>query len=83
MPGSERNHILCLLISSAGTKVEESERVSERLNIVIKEQNPNVTSTIRYVGDGARAAFSTFPPLIARQIAFLWLALTQQTTKPR
>ncbi|MGF1799944.1 efflux RND transporter permease subunit [Vibrio gigantis] len=65
MPGSERNQYLVFVDLPAGTKVEESERVSERLEdwLLDKEQNPNVTSTIRYVGDGGPRFFLALSPI--------------------
>jgi len=65
MPGSERNQYLVFVDLPAGTKVEESDRVSQRLEgwLLDKSINPDVTSTVRYVGDGGPRFFLALSPV--------------------
>lgn len=65
MPGSERNQYLVFVDLPAGTKVEESDRVSKRLEtwLLDKEQNPDVVNTVRYVGDGGPRFFLALSPV--------------------
>lgn len=65
MPGSERNQFLVFVDLPAGTRVEETDRVTTRLNqwLLDKEANPEVTSTVRYVGDGGPRFFLALSPV--------------------
>lgn len=65
MPGSERNQFLVFVDLPAGTRVEETDRVTTRLNqwMLDKEANPEVTSTVRYVGDGGPRFFLALSPV--------------------
>ncbi|MDK9738003.1 efflux RND transporter permease subunit [Vibrio sp. D404a] len=65
MPGSERNQYLVFIDLPAGTKVEESDRVSKRLEdwLLDKEQNPDIVSMARYVGDGGPRFFLALSPV--------------------
>lgn len=65
MPGSERNQYLVFVDLPAGTKVSETEKVTERLNswLLNQEENPEVTSTIAYVGDGGPRFFLALSPI--------------------
>lgn len=65
MPGSERNQYLVFVDLPAGTKVEESDRVSKRLEtwLLDKDQNPDVVNTVRYVGDGGPRFFLALSPV--------------------
>ncbi|RTZ17402.1 efflux RND transporter permease subunit [Vibrio aquaticus] len=65
MPGSERNQYLVFVDLPAGTKVSETERVTGRLNswLMDKSQNPDVMSTVAYVGDGGPRFFLALSPI--------------------
>jgi multidrug efflux pump subunit AcrB len=65
MPGSERNQYLVFVDLPAGTKAAETEKVTERLNtwLLDKEINPDVTSTVAYVGDGGPRFFLALSPI--------------------
>ncbi|TFH92527.1 efflux RND transporter permease subunit [Vibrio ouci] len=65
MPGSERNQYLVFVDLPAGTKVSETQLVTKRLNqwLLDKSQNPNVTSTVAYVGDGGPRFFLALSPI--------------------
>lgn len=65
MPGSERNQYLVFVDLPAGTKVEESDRVSKRLEewLLDKKQNPDVVNMVRYVGDGGPRFFLALSPV--------------------
>ncbi|MEF1280410.1 efflux RND transporter permease subunit [Vibrio fortis] len=65
MPGSERNQYLVFVDLPAGTKAEESDRVSKRLEewLLDKKQNPDVVNMVRYVGDGGPRFFLALSPV--------------------
>ncbi|MBW3696220.1 efflux RND transporter permease subunit [Vibrio sp. T187] len=65
MPGSERNQYLVFVDLPAGSRVEETDRVTTRLNdwLLDKDLNPEVTSTVRYVGDGGPRFFLALSPV--------------------
>lgn len=65
MPGSERNQYLVFIDLPAGTKVAETQKVTQRLNnwLLDKELNPKVTSTVSYVGDGGPRFFLALSPI--------------------
>lgn len=65
MPGSERNQYLVFLNLPAGTSVGETTTVTERLNtwLLDEKSNPDVTSTIAYVGDGGPRFFLALSPV--------------------
>lgn len=65
MPGSERNQYLVFVDLPAGTKVSETQAVTERLNrwLLDKAENPNVTSTVAYIGDGGPRFFLALSPI--------------------
>ncbi|MFM2586787.1 efflux RND transporter permease subunit [Vibrio sp. TBV020] len=65
MPGSERNQYLVFVDLPAGTKVSETEAVTGRLNswLLDKNENPDVTSTVAYVGDGGPRFFLALSPI--------------------
>lgn len=65
MPGSERNQYLVFVDLPAGTKVSETEIVTERLNswLMDKSENPDVTSTVAYIGDGGPRFFLALSPI--------------------
>ncbi|WP_117234111.1 efflux RND transporter permease subunit [Vibrio maerlii] len=65
MPGSERNQYLVFLNLPAGTLATETDRVTQRLNhwLLDRDQNPDVTSTVAYVGDGGPRFFLALSPV--------------------
>jgi len=65
MPGSERNQYLVFVDLPAGSRVEETDRVTSRLNqwLLDKDINQEVTSTVRYVGDGGPRFFLALSPV--------------------
>lgn len=65
MPGSERNQYLVFLNLPAGTTVTETTKVTRRLNawLMNKEQNPDVTSSVAYIGDGGPRFFLALSPI--------------------
>ena len=65
MPGSERNQYLVFLNLPAGTTVTETTKVTRRLNtwLLDKEQNPDVTSSVAYIGDGGPRFFLALSPV--------------------
>lgn len=65
MPGSERNQYLVFVDLPAGTKVEETTKVTKRLNdwLLDKEQNPDVVNTVAYIGDGGPRFFLALSPI--------------------
>ncbi len=65
MPGSERNQYLVFVDLPAGTTAKESDRVSTRLDnwLLDAKENPDVVSTVRYVGDGGPRFFLALSPI--------------------
>ncbi len=62
---SERNQFLVYLDMPAGTRSVETDRVTRKLTdwLADKEQNPEVTSSIAYVGTGGPRFFLVLSPL--------------------
>jgi multidrug efflux pump subunit AcrB len=62
---SERNQFLVYLDMPAGTRIDTTDRATRRLAawLADKEQNPEVTSTIAYVGTGGPRFFLVLSPL--------------------
>ncbi|TMX31412.1 AcrB/AcrD/AcrF family protein [Vibrio rotiferianus] len=65
MPGSERNQYLVFVDLPSGTGIEQSQQVSQRLEhwLLDGTQNPDVTSVVRYVGDGGPRFFLALSPI--------------------
>jgi len=65
MPGSERNQYLVFVDLPAGTKATETSKVTQRLNdwLLDSNENPGVTSTVAYVGDGGPRFFLALSPI--------------------
>ena len=64
-PGGDRNQYLIYLDLPAGTRIEETDRVVRELSAWLqdREQNPEITSTIGYVGNGGPRFFLSLSPL--------------------
>ena len=64
-PGGDRNQYLIYLDLPAGTRIEETDRVVRELSAWLqdKEQNPEITSTIGYVGNGGPRFFLSLSPV--------------------
>jgi multidrug efflux pump subunit AcrB len=64
-PGGDRNQYLVYLDLPAGTRIEETDRTVRDLSAWLqdKEQNPEVTGTIAYVGNGGPRFFLSLSPL--------------------
>jgi len=64
-PGGDRNQYLIYLDLPAGTRIEETDRVVRELSAWLqdKEQNPEVTGTIGYVGSGGPRFFLSLAPV--------------------
>jgi multidrug efflux pump subunit AcrB len=62
---SDRNQFLVYLDLPAGTRIEHTDQAVQRLNqwLSNKEENPEITSTIAYVGTGGPRFFLTLSPL--------------------
>ncbi|MBL0714443.1 MAG: efflux RND transporter permease subunit [Desulfosarcina sp.] len=62
---SERNQFLVYLDMPAGTRIDATDRTTRKLTdwLADKEQNPEVTSTIAYVGTGGPRFFLVLSPL--------------------
>ncbi|MGR5193931.1 efflux RND transporter permease subunit [Vibrio rotiferianus] len=65
MPGSERNQYLVFVDLPSGTGIEQTQTVSKRLEswLLDKNNNPDVTSVVRYVGDGGPRFFLALSPV--------------------
>ncbi len=64
-PGGDRNQYLIYLDLPAGTRIEETDMTVRRLSAWLqdKEQNPEITGTIAYVGNGGPRFFLSLAPL--------------------
>ncbi|NCF63315.1 MAG: AcrB/AcrD/AcrF family protein, partial [Gammaproteobacteria bacterium] len=64
-PGSDRNQYLIYLDLPAGTRIEETDRTVRELSdwLLDKEQNPRITGTIAYVGNGGPRFFLSLSPV--------------------
>jgi multidrug efflux pump subunit AcrB len=64
-PSGDRNQYLIYLDLPAGTRIEETDRAVRRLSQWLddKEQNPEITSTIAYVGNGGPRFFLSLSPV--------------------
>ncbi len=74
MPYSDRNQFLIYLDLPAGTHISETEKVTRRLTdwLEDKKQNPDVESSIAYIGyGGPRFFLSLSPPDAADNVSFL------------
>ncbi|MDW7550401.1 efflux RND transporter permease subunit [Pseudoalteromonas peptidolytica] len=74
MPYSDRNQFLVYLDLPAGTNVEKTKEVTRRLTAWLSDEklNPQVESSIAYVGyGGPRFFLSLSPPNAADNVAFL------------
>jgi len=64
-PGSDRNQYLIYLDLPAGTRIEETDRTVQELSawLLDKEENPKITGTIAYVGNGGPRFFLSLSPV--------------------
>jgi multidrug efflux pump subunit AcrB len=64
-PGSDRNQYLIYLDLPAGTRIEETDRTVRELSawLLDKEENPKITGTIAYVGNGGPRFFLSLSPV--------------------
>jgi multidrug efflux pump subunit AcrB len=64
-PGGDRNQYLIYLDLPAGTRIEETDRTVRKLSAWLqdKEQNPEITGTIAYVGNGGPRFFLSLAPV--------------------
>jgi len=64
-PGGDRNQYLIYLDLPAGTRIEETDRTVRKLSAWLqdKQQNPEITGTIAYVGSGGPRFFLSLAPL--------------------
>ncbi len=64
-PGGDRNQYLIYLDLPAGTRIEETDRTVRELSewLLDKEQNPEITGTIGYVGNGGPRFFLSLSPV--------------------
>ncbi len=64
-PHGDRNQYLIYLDLPAGTRIEETDRTVRELCAWLedKEQNPEITSTIAYVGNGGPRFFLSLAPV--------------------
>ncbi len=64
-PNGDRNQYLIYLDLPAGTRIEETDRTVRELTAWLedKEQNPEITSTIAYVGNGGPRFFLSLAPV--------------------
>ncbi|MGD9138059.1 MAG: efflux RND transporter permease subunit, partial [Desulfobacterales bacterium] len=64
-PGGDRNQYLIYLDLPAGTRIEETDRTVRELSAWLqdKEQNPEITGTIAYVGNGGPRFFLSLAPV--------------------
>jgi multidrug efflux pump subunit AcrB len=64
-PGGDRNQYLVYLDLPAGTRIEETDRTVRDLSAWLqdKEQNPEITGTIAYVGNGGPRFFLSLAPV--------------------
>lgn len=64
-PNGDRNQYLIYLDLPAGTRIEETNRTVKRLSAWLedKQENPEITGTIAYVGNGGPRFFLSLSPL--------------------
>jgi multidrug efflux pump subunit AcrB len=64
-PGGDRNQYLIYLDLPAGTRIEETDRTVRELSewLLNKDQNPEITGTIGYVGNGGPRFFLSLSPV--------------------
>ncbi len=64
-PQGDRNQYLIYLDLPAGTRIEETDRTVRRLSAWLqdKQENPEVTGTIAYVGNGGPRFFLSLAPV--------------------
>ena len=64
-PSGDRNQYLIYLDLPAGTRIEETDRTVKELSTWLqdKEQNPEITGTIAYVGNGGPRFFLSLAPV--------------------
>jgi multidrug efflux pump subunit AcrB len=64
-PSGDRNQYLIYLDLPAGTRIEETDRTVRKLSVWLqdKEQNPEITGTIAYVGNGGPRFFLSLAPV--------------------
>jgi multidrug efflux pump len=64
-PGGDRNQYLIYLDLPAGTRIEETDRAVRQLSAWLqdKQENPEITGTIAYVGNGGPRFFLSLAPL--------------------
>ena len=64
-PSGDRNQYLIYLDLPAGTRIEETDRTVRKLSAWLqdKEENPEITGTIAYVGNGGPRFFLSLSPL--------------------
>lgn len=64
-PANDRNQFLLYVDLEAGASIDETERVAESLSNWLKDKkaNPEVTSTVAYVGSGGPRFFLSLAPI--------------------
>jgi multidrug efflux pump subunit AcrB len=64
-PSGDRNQYLIYLDLPAGTRIEETDRTVRRLSdwLQDKQENPEITGTIAYVGNGGPRFFLSLAPV--------------------
>jgi len=64
-PSGDRNQYLIYLDLPAGTRIEETDRTVQKLSVWLqdKQENPEITGTIAYVGNGGPRFFLSLSPL--------------------
>ncbi len=64
-PGGDRNQYLIYLDLPAGTRIEETDRTVRQLSTWLqdKQENPEITGTIAYVGNGGPRFFLSLAPV--------------------
>ena len=64
-PSGDRNQYLIYLDLPAGTRIEETDRTVRELSVWLqdKQENPEITGTIAYVGNGGPRFFLSLAPV--------------------
>jgi multidrug efflux pump subunit AcrB len=64
-PSGDRNQYLIYLDLPAGTRIEETDRTVKKLSVWLqdKQENPEITGTIAYVGNGGPRFFLSLAPV--------------------
>ncbi|MBW2010777.1 MAG: efflux RND transporter permease subunit, partial [Deltaproteobacteria bacterium] len=64
-PSGDRNQYLIYLDLPAGTRIEETDRTVREFNVWLqdKKENPEITGTIAYVGNGGPRFFLSLAPV--------------------